>query len=61
VFPYADRQGGAGGGLARLVALVAEGRLRPQIDVVSSWRDAPAAFDALLERRVAGKAVLTIG
>jgi NADPH2:quinone reductase len=60
VFPYADRQGGAGPGLARLVALVAGGRLRPEIDLVTSWRDAPAAFEALLERRVAGKAVLGI-
>jgi len=46
--------------LARLTALVATGRLEPQIDLVSSWRDAPAAFQALLDRRVAGKAVLTM-
>jgi NADPH2:quinone reductase len=60
VFPYADRQGGAGPALARLVALVADGRLRPEIDLVTSWRDARGTFEALLERRVAGKAVLTI-
>jgi NADPH:quinone reductase len=60
VFPEADRRGGAGTALARLAGLLADGRLDPQIDLVTSWREAPAAFDALLERRVAGKAVLTI-
>jgi NADPH:quinone reductase len=61
VFPHSDRQGGTGAALARLAGLVADGRLEPQIDLVTSWRDAPAAFEALLDRRVAGKAVLTIG
>ena len=60
VFSHADRQGGAAPALARLAGLVATGRLDPQIDLVCSWRDAPAAFQALLDRRVAGKAVLTI-
>jgi NADPH:quinone reductase-like Zn-dependent oxidoreductase len=46
--------------LRRLAELVAAGRLDPQIDTVCSWREAKAAIEALLERRVAGKAVLTV-
>jgi NADPH:quinone reductase-like Zn-dependent oxidoreductase len=46
--------------LARLLALVAEGRLECSIDHEESWRDAPAAIEALLERRIAGKAVLLV-
>ncbi len=47
--------------LRRLADLVSAGRLDPQIDLVSSWNDAGAAIVALLGRRVAGKAVLTVG
>jgi NADPH:quinone reductase len=43
-----------------LVAELAAGRLDPQIDMTTSWRDADTAITALMERRVAGKAVLTI-
>jgi NADPH:quinone reductase-like Zn-dependent oxidoreductase len=39
---------------------VAAGRLDPQIDVVASWRDPEPVLRALMERRVAGKAVLTV-
>lgn len=46
--------------LARLAELVAAGRLDPQIDVVRSWHEAGEAIEALLGRRVAGKAVLTV-
>lgn len=46
--------------LARLAALVADGRLDPRIDRVASWREAPQLIDDLLERRIAGKAVLTV-
>jgi NADPH:quinone reductase-like Zn-dependent oxidoreductase len=45
--------------LTRLAELVAAGRLDPQIDIVRSWTEAGEAIEALLERRVAGKAVLT--
>ena len=45
--------------LRRLAELVAAGRLDPQIDVVRSWRQAGEAIEALLDRRLAGKAVLT--
>jgi NADPH:quinone reductase len=46
--------------LRRLADLVAEGRLDPQIDLTLSWSDAAQAIEALLDRRVNGKAVLTV-
>jgi NADPH:quinone reductase-like Zn-dependent oxidoreductase len=46
--------------LSALAALVAEGRLESRIDLTLPWSDAASAIDALLERRVGGKAVLTI-
>lgn len=46
--------------LARLAALVAEGRLHCSVDLEASWRSAAEAIEALLERRVAGKAVLHV-
>lgn len=46
--------------LKRLADLVAEGRLDPQIDLTLSWSDAGQAIEALLDRRVNGKAVLRV-
>ena len=46
--------------LARLAALVAAGELDCQIGLETSWREAAGAIQALLERRVAGKAVLHV-
>jgi NADPH:quinone reductase-like Zn-dependent oxidoreductase len=46
--------------LRRLADLVAAGRLDPQIDTVASWTQGQSAIEALLNRRVAGKAVLTV-
>ena len=46
--------------LRRLADLVADERLDCQIDLTTSWTEAPAAIQALLDRRVAGKAVLTV-
>jgi NADPH:quinone reductase-like Zn-dependent oxidoreductase len=46
--------------LARLAALVDGGRLDCSIDRVVSWQDAAEAIEALLERRIAGKAVLLV-
>jgi NADPH:quinone reductase-like Zn-dependent oxidoreductase len=60
VFSELPRHGGAGVLLSRLLALVAAGRLDPQIDLELSWRQAADAIHALLERRVAGKAVLLV-
>jgi NADPH2:quinone reductase len=39
---------------------VAAGRLDPQVSLTANWLDAGPALDALLERRVRGKAVLTV-
>ena len=46
--------------LRRLADLVAEGRLDPQIDLTLSWSEAGQAIEALLDRRVNGKAVLRV-
>lgn len=46
--------------LGRLAALVAAGELDCQIDLETSWRDPGPALEALMERRVAGKAVLVV-
>jgi NADPH:quinone reductase len=46
--------------LARLAALMADGRLDAQIDSAASWRDAGPLIQDLLDRRIAGKAVLTV-
>jgi NADPH:quinone reductase-like Zn-dependent oxidoreductase len=44
--------------LARLVELVAAGRLDCSIDQEGSWSEAAGAIEALMGRRIAGKAVL---
>jgi NADPH:quinone reductase-like Zn-dependent oxidoreductase len=46
--------------LRRLADLVAAGRLDPQLDLTLPWTQAAEAIGALLDRRVAGKAVLTL-
>jgi len=46
--------------LRRLAELVAAGKLDPQIDVTLPWTEAGHAIEALLDRRVNGKAVLTV-
>ncbi len=60
VFEELERTGTGAADLARLAALVAAGELDPQIDLQASWRDVAPAIAALLERRVAGKAVLLV-
>jgi NADPH2:quinone reductase len=59
-FGLYDSGGGLDVDLANLVALVGAGRLHPSIGTPWSWRDAPAALAALRDRRVNGKAILTI-
>lgn len=54
----ADGSGSAD--LARLCELVEAGRLDGQIEYEGSWRDPRPAFEALLERRIGGKAVLHV-
>jgi NADPH:quinone reductase len=46
--------------LARLVSLMAQGRLDAQIDSAASWRDAGPLIEDLLDGRITGKAVLTV-
>ena len=46
--------------LRRLADLVAEKRLDPQIDLTLPWTEAAQAIEALMDRRVNGKAVLTL-
>lgn len=46
--------------LRRLADLIAAGRLDPQIALTAPWSDAASAIEALLDRRVNGKAVLTL-
>jgi len=60
VFEEIERTGTASGDLTRLARLVDAGDLDCQIDMQSSWREPGAAIDALLERRIAGKAVLLV-
>lgn len=61
VFDELDRHHSAVRDLRYLAEEVAAGRLDPQITLTASWREAGSALEALLERRVRGKAVLTIG
>ena len=60
LFPELQRSGTAVRDLAYLAGLTATGRLDPQIGLTAEWDDAAAAVDALMSRRVAGKAVLLI-
>ena len=48
-------------GLSRLARLVADGRLKPRITLQAPWTDTERVARALFDRKVAGKAVLTIG
>jgi NADPH:quinone reductase len=48
------------GDLTRLCALAAGGRLDGQVELQCSWRQPEPAIDALLNRRIGGKAVLQV-
>jgi NADPH:quinone reductase-like Zn-dependent oxidoreductase len=60
VFEELEHGGTGGRDLRRLADLVAAGRLDTQIDLQASWRDPGPVVEALLERRIAGKAVLVV-
>ena len=62
LFVFAEYQHTRSGAadLRRLADLIAEGRLDPQIALSAPWREAGAAIEALLGRRVDGKAVLRV-
>jgi NADPH:quinone reductase-like Zn-dependent oxidoreductase len=56
--PFVIGTSGFGEDLGYLVELLAAGRLKADIGWRTSWTQAPEAAEALLARRVAGKAVL---
>ncbi len=60
LFAALRRDGSGSRDLARLADLVAAGRLDCSIGYEASWRQAAEAIEALMERRVVGKAVLHI-
>ena len=60
VFPELAHRAGGGADLARLAALVAAGDLHPRIDLEASWRQPSEPIGALLDRQIAGKAVLHV-
>jgi NADPH:quinone reductase len=60
IFGILERENTAPEDLARLAALVAEGRLDCSIDREASWQEAAGAIQALLDRQIAGKAVLLV-
>ena len=46
--------------LGRLASMIAEGRLRPRIDVEAPWTEIGDLVQKLMDRRITGKAVLYI-
>ncbi len=60
IFSELEHTRSGGADLRRLAELVAAGQLDPQIDLVAPWNDAVEAIEALLDRRVNGKAVLRV-
>jgi NADPH2:quinone reductase len=63
IFIFAEvlSRGGCRDDLSRLVRLVGEGRLDCSIDKVLPWSEAATAVEALLDRKISGKVVLTVG
>ena len=60
LFDIIDHTRSAGTDLRRLADLVAEKKLDPQVHLTLPWTEAGEAIRELLERRVNGKAVLTV-
>ncbi|MQS13020.1 zinc-binding dehydrogenase [Streptomyces kaniharaensis] len=59
-FHYADSDVPDGRDLATLVRLVGEGRLTPEIGRVAPWSETATVLTDLRDRRIRGKAVLTL-
>ncbi|WBO61939.1 zinc-binding dehydrogenase [Streptomyces camelliae] len=59
-FHYLDADTRLADDLAALVRLTAEGRLSPEIGRVADWADTATALTDLRDRRIRGKAVLTL-
>lgn len=60
IFPELERSRRGAEDLADLAGLMADGKLDPSIDVTAPWSEAGSVCRALLDRRVAGKAVLSV-
>ena len=60
VFDELDRHASGVRDLRFLAECVADGTVDPQIGLVTSWEEAGEALQALIERRVRGKAVLML-
>lgn len=60
LFAQLHRERSGARDLQRLAELVASGRLDCSVDFTGSWRDAGEAIAALMERHIAGKAVLRV-
>ncbi|WCB94333.1 zinc containing alcohol dehydrogenase superfamily protein [Baekduia alba] len=60
IFPELQHTQSTSADLTRLAHLVADGRLKVDASLVTSWRDAPRAVKALLAGEIRGKAVLTV-
>ena len=60
LIPELHRTGSAVHDLVNLADQLATGHLDSKIELELDWSDAADAFDALLGRRLAGKAVLRI-
>ncbi|GAA3219333.1 zinc-binding dehydrogenase [Nonomuraea helvata] len=59
-FHYLDADTGLGDDLATLVRLTSHGRLHPEIGRVADWADTATTLTDLRDRRIRGKAVLTL-
>ena len=49
-----------GADLALLATMIGAGRLQPQVGLETSWRDPLGALEAVRQRSLEGKAVLTV-
>jgi NADPH:quinone reductase-like Zn-dependent oxidoreductase len=60
IFAELERSGDATADLMLLAEMLADGHLQAEISLEADWSEAPAAFAALTDRRVRGKAVLHV-